>query len=183
MRRRRLSAALAVAAALGAGLAIAGCGGSANELSVVEGEPLDVGDLQYNVSISRELNAADPEDRAYLQGQKPLPNDKFWFGVFMQVHNTAGISEALPTDMTITDTQGNTYHPIPTRSVFALKLGAQVPPDGTLPEAESPAASGPIEGGLVLFQIANVSTENRPLVLRVPSSAPGGETGQVELDL
>ena len=38
---------------------------------VVEGEPLELGDLQYNVQLTRFLNPDDTEDAEYLVGQPP----------------------------------------------------------------------------------------------------------------
>ena len=38
---------------------------------VVEGEPLELGELDYNVQITRFLNPDDAEDAEYLVGQPP----------------------------------------------------------------------------------------------------------------
>ena len=48
----------------------AGCG-EEEELHVIEGEPLELGELRYNVQITRFLNPDDPEDQGYLVGQEP----------------------------------------------------------------------------------------------------------------
>src|SRR5437764_811720 len=61
---------LALLAAASAALALGACG---NKVAVVkegktEGTYLNVGDLQYQVQISRALNPADVEDRDYLVG-------------------------------------------------------------------------------------------------------------------
>ena len=50
-----------------------------------------------------------------------------------------------------------------------------------LPEPESTAANGPIQGAMVLFLIDEAATEDRPLILDIPSSA--GAAGEVELDI
>src|SRR5213083_2425315 len=107
--RSRSPSALLLAAALALGLMASGCGNDDSGTSVKEGEPVELGGVSYNVSISRFLNPADPEDRAYLAGQKPLPNDQQWFGVFMQVHNDGDTSQSLPSDFSVRDTQGNKY--------------------------------------------------------------------------
>jgi hypothetical protein len=180
MRSRTLPAVL-LAAALALGLVAGGCGSDTNETSVKEGEPVELAGVSYNVSISRFLNPADPEDRAYLEGQKPLPNDQQWFGVFMQVHNDGDTAQAVPSDFVVRDTQGNKFEPVPSDSVFALDLGGEIGPGADLPEPETAAAGGPIEGAMVLFLIDEGTIENRPLTLDIPSSS--GEVGEVELDI
>ncbi len=180
MAVRTALAALAATAAASTALALAGCGQS-ESLNVVEGEPVTLGTLSYNVSITRFLNPFDTEDRAYLAGQKPLPSGKQWLAVFMDIHNEGDASATVPSDLRVTDTQGNEYRPVPSQSVFALQPGAQIGPHDDLPEPESAAANGPIQGAMVLFQIREASIENRPLVLSIPG--PGGETGTVELDI
>lgn len=169
------------AAALGLGLIQTGCGASVNELNVVEGEKVQLGELSYNIQISRFLNPADQEDKAYLSGQPPLPNDKQWLGVFMQIHNSADTVEHVARDFVITDTQGHKYSPVPSKSDFALRLGGPIPADGDLPEPESAAANGPTQGAMLLFEVDEGANENRPLELEIPSS--GGETGRVTLDI
>jgi hypothetical protein len=178
MRARNALCALLFAAALTLGLLAAGCG-EEESLDVIEGEPLELGDLSYNVSISRFLNPADLEDRAYLVGQPPLPDDKQWFGVFMEIEND-GDAQTISDDFAIRDTEDNEFRPVPSRSLFALELGAEIPHDGQLPEPETTAANGVIEGSMILFLIDNDATDNRPLVLYVGS--PDG-VGEVELDV
>jgi len=180
MRSRTLSA-LLLAAALGLGLVTSGCGNDESDTSVTEGEPVELGGVSYNVSISRFLNPADPEDRAYLAGQKPLANDQQWFGVFMQLHNDAGTAQPVPSDFSVRDTQGNKYQPVPSQSVFALKLGGEIGPGADLPEPETAAAGGPIEGAMVLFLIDEGAIQNRPLTLEIPAS--NGQVGEVTLDI
>jgi hypothetical protein len=50
-----------------------------------------------------------------------------------------------------------------------------------LPEPESTAANGPIQGAMVLFLIDEGATELRPLILDIPSST--GSVGEIELDI
>ena len=143
--------------------------------------PLHLGDLAYNVVISRPLNENDVEDKQYLQGAPALPDHQFYLGIFIQIHNSGDSSQTVPTDFKVLDTQGDSYTAIPLHHPFALDLGAPIEAGGTLPPAESAAANGPIEGSMVLFMVDQSATENRPLELEVPSA--DGESGRVELDL
>jgi hypothetical protein len=178
----RLGAALALAGVLIVGLVLAGCGDHPDsDLSVGEGQHLKLGDLVYNVQISRPLNPTDPEDKAYLAGQPAPPNDKLYLGVFMQVQNDGDTPQELPAEMTVVDTAGGRFEPLPSQSLFALDLGGTVPGDRQAPDLESTAASGPIQGAMVLFLIDEGAIELRPLTLEVPS--PDGEVGEVELDV
>ena len=178
--RARTSLCVLLAAALGLGFVAAGCGDD-DSLEVEEGQPVELGDLSYNVSISRFLNPADPEDRAYLVGQPQLPDDEQWFGVFMQIENDGDHAQAISNDFVVKDTDDNEFRPIPSESLFALDLGSTIEPDRELPESETTAAGGPIEGAMVLFMIDTAATENRPLVLHITGA--DGEVGEVELDV
>ena len=120
----RLGAALALAAALVVGVLLSGCNTNPeSDLSVDEGQPVKLGDLLYNVEISRFLNPRDPEDRAYLAGQPPPPNDKLYLGVFMLIQNESDTAQEVPADFKVVDTEGTEFKPIPSNSLFALKLG------------------------------------------------------------
>jgi hypothetical protein len=178
----RLRVASVLAAALVAGALLSGCETNPEtDLSAEEGQPMKLGDLLYNVQISRFLNPSDPEDKAYLAGEPPPPNNKLYLGVFMMLENEGDTTQDVPTRFTVVDTEGKEFEPIPSDSLFALDLGGKVAADEQLPEPESTAANGPIQGAMVLFLIDQAATEDRPLVLEIPSSAgPGGE---IELDI
>jgi hypothetical protein len=178
----RLGVVSALAAALAVGVLLSGCETDPeSDLSVEEGQPMKLGDLLYNVQISRFLNPGDPEDRAYLAGEPPPPHDKLYLAVFMMIENDTEAAQDVPADFTVIDTEGTEFNPIPSESLFALELGGTVPPNGQLPELESTAANGPIQGAMVLFLIDEAATEDRPLILDIPS--PAGPAGEVELDI
>src|SRR6266542_1005595 len=86
--------------------------------------------------------------------------------------------ERTPSDFTIVATAGTTFKPVPTKSLFALGLGTNVPADGVVPPPESTAANGPIQGSMVLFRVDDQAIEDRPLILHIPSSS--GPAGEVE---
>src|SRR5215212_5579423 len=83
-----LAALAAAMAAIALGLAFAGCDTAPeNANQVVEGQAIKVGDLLYNVQITRILNPGDAEDKAYLVGQKEPSADQYYLGVFMRIEN------------------------------------------------------------------------------------------------
>ena len=59
--------------------------------------------------------------------------------------------------------------------------GGKVGANEQLPQPESTAANGPIQGSMVLFLISQAATEDRPLTLDIHS--PSGPVGEVELDI
>jgi hypothetical protein len=180
--KTRLGAVVARAAALLVGLTLSGCGTNPEAtLEVDEGEGMQLGDLLYNVQISRFLNPNDAEDKAYMVGQPPPSKDEFYLAVFMQISNTSGAPQRVPTGFRVVDTVGTEFKPLPSDSLFALDLGGKVPANGQLPEPETTAANGPIQGSMVLFLVDGAAVEDRPLVLDVPSST--GAVGHVELDI
>lgn len=164
-----------------AGALVAGCGEDEEDHEVVEGEPVELGELLYNVQITRFLNPSDPEDEAYLRGQPRVPPDEDYLAVFMTVENEGDEPQQLPEEMRITDTRDNTYEPLRSDSEYALELGVTVPPGDEVPAPDTPAASGPIQGGMVLFRVDRAVTENRPIELHIPSES--GEDALVELDI
>ena len=159
----------------------AGCGDDEAELEVIEGEPLELGEVGYTVQLSRFLNPDDAEDAEYLIGQPPLEGGKQYLGVFMLIENEGSEPEPVAGPMEIIDTRGNVYEPLESESPFALSLEAEIPADGQLPPLDTAAASGPVKGGLILFAVDGFVTENRPVDLEIPGH--DGETGLIELDL
>jgi hypothetical protein len=175
-----------------AGLALlaAGCGDKMDVRTQgdTEGVYIDVGPLLYQVQISRYLNPADREDSAYLaglpEGMSTQPGrGRTWFGVFVRVQNQTGGRQTPTSQFVIEDTQGNEYRPIPQDAQVNKFVYAAEPlgPKGILPEPESPAANGPVQGSLLLFRLSTGSLQNRPLELHIEGGA--GNTGILALDL
>jgi hypothetical protein len=167
-------------ALLGAGAV--GCG-EGHDTSVDEGIPLKLGDLEFNVQLTRFLNPANREDALYVAGQQvPPPSDKDYLAVFLTVKNTGGDDLHLPTvdEMEIVDTTGGTYHPLVSHSPFALPIAGIVPAHDIVPLPNSAAASGPAQGSFLLFEVDKGVVENRPLELEITS---GNEKGSIKLDI
>jgi hypothetical protein len=177
--KHRLVTGLLALGLLAMAAGIAACGHE-EELDVKEGEPVELGELLYSVQITRFLNPDTTEDATYLEGLEAPPRGSQYLGVFMRVENEGSEPETIADHLTVTDIRGNEFEVIETESPFALELGATIEGEGELPEPGSPAASGPIKGGMVLFLIPDSSAEDRPLELEIPGD---GESGRVELDL
>ncbi len=149
---------------------------------------LNVGPLIYEVQLSRELNPANTEDATYLQGLTPaeskLAPGEEWFGVFIQVYNNNSQALSVATNLTITDTQANTYTPIaPAQTNQFAYRGGLVPAKGQLPAPGSIAASDAVQGVLLLYKIKIVSLDNRPLEIRIANPENPRETASAELDV
>jgi hypothetical protein len=175
---------LPLLAALGLALlafGVSACGYSSDSKEVSEGEAVELGDLQFSVAFSRYLNPNDSEDAAYLVGQKPPPNGSTYFGVFFEVQNESNDPQTLPSTVTITDAQDQTYNVIPSESLYALPFGGEVEPQEQIPVLDSTAQQGPIEASLALFLLPSEASDNRPLTLHIPGS--DGEDASVLLDL
>jgi hypothetical protein len=172
-----LLAALVVAAAA---FALSACGASGDSKDVVEGEPVELGELQYNVVFSRFLNPSDNEDSAYLVGQPEAPPGAAYFGVFLEVQNESEEPQTLAGSFTITDAGHQTFDAIPSESLYALPFGGEVESQEQIPVLDSTPQEGPIEGSLVLFELPASASENRPLTLSIPG--PDGPA-TVTLDL
>ncbi|HEY2397377.1 MAG TPA: hypothetical protein VGH78_00145 [Solirubrobacteraceae bacterium] len=149
---------------------------------------LNVGPLVYQVQISRQLNPNDTEDSAYLEGLTPaqrqlLPGQE-WFAVFMQVYNHTGVPLPAATNLTITDTQNNTYTPIlpDQTNPYAYRAGL-VPAQGQLPVPQSVPSFGPTQGALVLYKIQVISLDNRPFEFKIVDPTNPSLTASAELDV
>lgn len=179
--RRRLAlpplAALALAALA---LAVSACGYESDSKNVVEGEPITLGDVQYNVVFSRFLNPNDSEDSAYLVGQEPPPEGSTYFGVFLEVQNESEAPQKLPDTLTITDADHNIYNVVPSESLYALPLGREIEAEEQAPVLDSTPQQGSIGGSLALFLLPAAASDARPLTLSIPG--PDGP-GEVTLDL
>jgi hypothetical protein len=173
MRPRALLAALVVAA-LVAAVGASACG--EEELTeAVEGQPIEIGGLEYNIQITRFLNPDDTEDAEYLSGQPPPEPGTSYLGVFMVIENES--DEAVPsaTGYTIHDTVGNEFEPADSESPYALEVGIEVPPDGVIPIPNTTAATGPNHGSLLVFPVLDAVSDNRPLKLEITSAEGSGE--------
>ena len=119
--RRRIAfiAALALAVVLAAS-ALSACGAE-EESEVVEGEPIEVGGLAYNIQITRFLNPDDTEDSEYLVGQPPAPPGTSYLGVFMVIENET--EEPMPSaaDYKVVDTLEASSSVVESESPYALE--------------------------------------------------------------
>jgi hypothetical protein len=180
---------LAVLAVALIALVAAGCGHEEKTVAETEGLYIDISGLTYQVQMSRYMNANDIEDREYLVG---LPagtaapgGDNVWFGVWVRVENQTDKTLPAANTWEIRDTQDNIYRPIPLDTninPFVFKPGVDVPAGGVIPNGETAAGQGPVQGSLLLFKIKTDSLQNRPLELRF-SNGGQGTTGIYDLDV
>jgi hypothetical protein len=171
---------LPLLAALALASVLAACGSEGHSKEVVEGQPVELGELKYNVIFSRYLNPSDSEDSAYLVGQPTPPPGSSYFGIFFIVQNESKEPQPLPGSLTIVDADHSEFEALPSESRFALPLGGEVEAEEQVPVLDSPAAFGPIEGSLATFLLPDFVSENRPLILEIPG--PEGPA-EVTLDL
>jgi hypothetical protein len=188
--KKHTIAACALSLALTGGLAA--CGADHSTLGVDEpareGLAVDVGGLDYNVFITRELNLSITPDKDVYDGPPAEPGHSL-YGIFILVCNTGGdaVQSAEISDFVVKDNQGNEFEPIelPEDNAFAYQpqeLGDQE----CIPEAGSVAQQGPTAGSMLLFDFPLENTENRPLELEVTSPASSdqqSETKRFFLDL
>ncbi len=179
--RRNPLIALTAMALLLAGLMLSACGASNETEHVAEGEQVTLGNIEYNLVFSRYLNPNDNEDSAYLVGQPPVAPHGLYLGLFLQVKNKSSDETAtLPLNFKVRDTFGAEFDAIPNDSLFSLPLAGRLEPEMGFPTQDSTAQTGPIEGSMLLFQIPQSVTENRPLELVIPGEE---EDATIDIDL
>ena len=182
---RILLGCLVAAAALGA----AGCASTEEErnISSTEGPYIDVNDLTYQIQMSRILEPTSVEDSAYLKGLAEgvdLRADEVWFGIWLRVENETDETHRAADQFEIVDTQQQKYRPValnPNANVF-LYRPRDVAPGVIVPEPDTPAFNGPIQGELILFKVKVPSLYNRPLEFRI-SNTGGEDTGIIDIDV
>ena len=181
--RRPLLSLLALLALLLCAVGVSACGWEGHGHEVKEGESLELGELKYNVTFSRYLNPNDPEDEAYLVGQKEAPKGEAYFGVFFEVQNESDHPQVLPSTLTITDVEDEEFEVLESESIFALPFDGTVEAEEQIPRLDTAAQLGPIEGSVAIFLLPEEASENRPLTLHIPAPEGEEEGGEVTLDL
>lgn len=179
-RLRRIAAASALA--LTCGLAFSACNDDEPGVDepAREGLAIDVGGIDYNVFLTRELNLSIPPDKAYYEG-RPAPPGSSLYGVFIQACNPGDELRRTTDNFKVEDNQGNEFEPIPLseRNPFAYHARLLGKED-CIPESGSVAQLGPTAGSMLLFQFPIQNTENRPLELIIRRAL---DSKRVQLDL
>ena len=188
--RKHTAAVFALSLALTGGLAA--CSASQEEIGVEEpareGLAVDIGGLDYNVFITRELNLAITPDKDYYDGPPATPG-RTLYGVFVLVCNPQDAEETLPSaeELVVTDNQGVEFEPIELEQDNAFAYHPrELAPGECIPENGSVAQQGPTAGAMLLYDFPLENTENRPLELEVTSPATAeheSETKRFHLDL
>ncbi len=171
---------LAVAAAL----VLGACGNKSTSIHSAETEGifLNVGQLKYQVEISRQLNPrAIPEDKTFVEdidpAQRTLGPDELWFAVFVRIENETDSPQVPATHYTITDTEGNIYEPVKIgpRNPFFYDT-SPIGPGAAAPNPDAVASQlGAIGGMELLFKLKRAALDNRPLELLIQSIIPADE--------
>jgi hypothetical protein len=189
-RRRHLP----LLAALGCLVALAGCGGVGNHANGTEagadnnGAYITVGNMTYQLQVSRQLNQFSVEDHQYLTGlpastQHPT-SAQFWYGVFLWAQNRSNSPQTTTDSFDIVDTQGNRYYPVSLKSSanqYAWTSQTLAPTEKQ-PGPDTTAGAGATGGALLLFKLGTAVYANRPLSLEIHQ--PGvSKPSTISLDL
>jgi len=154
-----------------------------------EGLYLDIGELKYQVQVSRQLNPFDTQDKNYLEGvpesERELSKEQVWFGVFLRVQNLTKEALQPSGDIEIIDTQEDVFKPIPLADTnhFAYRSEEPIPAGHLIPAPDTPAFDTPIQGNLILFKLTLTALDNRPLELKIEGRKAPQQTGIVDLDV
>jgi len=184
MRRRPASILLCLLAGLALTAGFTACGGvdpagvggtSIVAAEAVEGEPLELGELGYNVGITRFLNPDDIKDAEYLVGQPDPEPGTGYLGVFLTIENESDVERPSASSYTVIDTTEVEYEMVESESPYALEVGEAVPAESELPLPNTTAQTGPNHAALLIFVVGDAVSDNRPLVLEVDGFEGSGE--------
>jgi len=182
--RRLPISALLLTAAFG----FAACGGEKGEVehAETEGVQVTVGELQYQVQVSRQLNPEQIEDRDLLKGvpvgEQELEQGSEWFAVFVQVRNNRDDAIKSASDFVIEDTIGTEFEPVEVDSALAYEQQT-IEAEGILPAADSVQSSFNTNGAMLLFKVTQAALENRPLEFIIKDPTDPAKTATVDLDV
>lgn len=187
MFRRLLALTLLAVAAT----AIVGCGDKQATVSVGESEAIYVtlGNLQYQVQMSRQLNPADAGDHDLLAGIAPadasLGSEDLWFGVWVRAFNSSDSVARTANDFKIVDTHGEEFTPIPVAGSNKLifREAPVLANGGQYPYPNSAAANLPTTGAVLIFKLPHSALDYRPLELEIRSTALPDQKASVTLDV
>jgi len=150
---------------------------------------VQVGQLNYQVQVSRELNPWDMnEDHWYLQGftksQLQLPVTDEFFGVSLQVYNWSNSAQTPTDDFFISDTLGHRFTPMsnPDPNPYTY-VPASIPAGGQMPNISSVAYSGWTAGEFLVFKIPYTDLVNRPFILHLVNPVDRSKQARIELDV
>jgi hypothetical protein len=189
MRTRRFAAAGVV---LALALSVSACG---NKQAVVteaetEGIYLDVGEVTYQVQISRQLNpGAVPEDRTFVNdvepGESKLESGEVWFAVFIRAENQSEDPQPVAKKFEMKDADGHVFEPVAIGPENPFRwTGGTVKDRGVLPSPNSVAGQLSTNGLLLLFKVdAEVFDASRPLKLEIHSPTDPRTVAEVDLDV
>ena len=136
-------------AVLGLALPIAGCGDedADDEVpEVVEGEPLELGELIYNVAITRFLNPNIVEDEAYLEGAPEEPKGMSYLGVFLLIKNEGEEEIRSAQNYAVLDGSHRVYEPVETSRRRSRSMSARPFPPTADPRARHGRGGRPDPG-------------------------------------
>jgi hypothetical protein len=161
---------------------LAGCGAPPDH-DAPDGTTVTQDGVAYSVEISRELNADDPDDRAFLGGRREDAGpDTTLLGVFLQARNGASTARRAFAAPRLVTAFGATYRPLtlPPADPFAYR-GGRLAPGAEIPGPQSVAAESPEEGSVLVYRVpAGVFMTDRPFTLRFGSD---DRAASVQLDL
>jgi hypothetical protein len=190
----RLRRPIAVLAMLLASGGLTACGIHPDEDARVkhienEGLYLSLGELKYQVQLSRQLNQYDIQDKSLLRGisaaDQQLQADEVWFGVFLQVENESKEPMKPSGDIEVIDTQEEVFKPLTLddTNMFAYRATDAIPAGEVLPLADTPGYDTPIRGSMLLFKLKRAALDNRPLELKIEGTTTPPQTGIIDLDV
>jgi hypothetical protein len=168
--------AVLVLLAIGAS-ACGGANGKSASNDVVEGEPVTLGGLTFNIT-SRYLHPDHGGDAAYVAGQPPPAKGLSYYAVFVEVQNESAKPKAFPA-MSITDAVGTLHAAYPVATPYARHFGEVVKPHEHEPAIDSIRRQGAVQPSLVLFRLSPGS-DRLPLTLHIGSEGSG--EGKIRLN-
>jgi hypothetical protein len=164
---------------------VAGCGG-APDRDAPSGTTVVQSGVAYSVQTSRELNPAEPDDRALLDGVRRVGRldgpDSTLLGVFLQATDQTQDPRRAVAAPQLVDAFGRVFRPLHLPAGDpSIYRGGRLAPGQQIPNPDSNAAQGPENGAALVYRVpTDVFLTDRPFTLRF---GPGARAASVQLDI
>ena len=146
-----------------------------------EGNTVDLGAIEYRVTMFRQINPRIPPDQALTEA--PPDDGHGYYAAFIAACNTGSVLATTTSRIHLENAFGTVYRPVATTASneFSYRSTA-LEPDECLP-AEDGVADSSLPGAALVFEVPIDDLSERPFILELRGPAAGSDVRRVELDL
>jgi hypothetical protein len=146
-----------------------------------EGNTVDLGAIEYRVTMFRQINPRIPPDQALIEA--PPDDGHAYYAAFIAACNTGAVLATTTSRIHLENAFGAVYRPVavtPSNELWYRSTALE--PDECLP-AEDGVADSSLPGAALVFEVPIDDLSERPFILELRGPDAGSDVRRVELDL